>query len=100
MGLNSTSQSQTLAANVHSFQRGRVVAAPASHSPMNRDFQIRFAAGFLALLTAASVTLAWINFRKGAQFIVPYDGVAWVERDGALVADRVESNGPAARAGI
>jgi len=67
---------------------------------MNRDFQIRFAAGFLALLTIAAVTLAWINFRKAAQFVAPYDGVSWVERGGNVVADRVASNGPGARAGV
>ena len=67
---------------------------------MKRDYQIRFAAGFLALLTVASVTLAWINFRKGTQFVAPYDGVSWVERDGGIAADRVEANGPGARAGI
>ena len=67
---------------------------------MKRDYQIRFAAGFLALLTVASVTLAWINFRKGSQLVAPYDGVSWVERDGGVVADRVAANGPGAHAGI
>src|SRR5262249_37329302 len=101
MGLSLTSQSTSLAANVHSFGRGRVgFSAPASQSPMNREYQIRFAAGFLALLTAACVTLAWINFRKSAQFVAPYDGVTWVERDGGVVADQVVPNGPGARAGI
>jgi len=101
MGLNLTDQESALAANVHSLERGRVTSsAPASHSPMNRDYQIRFVAGFLALLTAACVTLAWINFRKGAQIVVPFDGVTWAERDGAVIADRVVANGPGARAGI
>src|SRR6266536_238736 len=101
MGLNSTSRSRTLAANVHSFGRASVVIdAPASPSSMKRDYQIRFAAGFLALLTVASVTLAWINFRKGSQLVAPYDGVSWVERDGGVVADRVAANGPGAHAGI
>src|SRR5690348_13884995 len=67
---------------------------------MNREYQLRFTAGCLALLTAACVTLAWINFRKSAQFVVPYDGVSWVERNGGIVADRVVPGGPAARAGI
>ncbi len=31
---------------------------------MNRDFQIRFTAGLLILLTTAAVVLAWINFQK------------------------------------
>ena len=93
MGLTPLTHPRTLAANVHPLQRGRVANnAPVSPSPMNRDFQIRFAAGFLALLTIAAVTLAWINFRKAAQFVAPYDGVSWVERGGNVVADRVASN--------
>src|SRR5215470_10438399 len=100
MGLSLTSQSTPLAANVHSLEGGRVgFSAPASQ-PMNREFQLRFAAGFLALLTAASGTLAWINFQKGSQFVAPYDGVTWVERNGGVVADRVVPDGPGARAGI
>jgi len=67
---------------------------------MNRDFQIRFTASLLTLLTAASVVLAVINFRKEQEFQVPYDGAWWLESSGNLVADRVEANGPAARAGI
>src|SRR5215813_695864 len=100
MGLSSTSRSGSLAANVHSFERGRVAFSAPASQPMNREDQLRFAAGFLALLTTACVTLAWINFRKSAQFVVPYDGVSWVERDGRVVADRVFPNGPGARAGI
>src|SRR5437588_5068711 len=101
MGLNSSSRSPTLARNVHSSERGRVpIGSAASPTSMKRDFQIRFAAGFLALLTIAAVTLAWINFRKAAQFVAPYDGVSWVERGGNVVADRVASNGPGARAGV
>jgi two-component system, NtrC family, sensor kinase len=100
MGLSRTSQSGSLAANVQSCMRGRVgVSAPASQ-PMNREYQLRFTAGLLALLTAACVTLAWINFQKSAQFVIPYDGVSWVERNGGVVADRVVPGGPAARAGI
>jgi len=67
---------------------------------MNRDFQIRFTAGFLVLLTAAAVTLGWINFRKERQFVAPYDGVWWVEREGNIVAERVDAKGPGAQAGI
>jgi len=67
---------------------------------MNRDYQIRFTAGFLVLLTAAAITLAWINLRKESQFVAPYDGVWWVERNGQVVADRLDANGPAAASGI
>jgi len=67
---------------------------------MNRDFQIRFTASLLTLLTAAAVVLAVINFRKEQEFQVPYDGAWWVERGDNLVADRIEPNGPAARADV
>ncbi len=67
---------------------------------MNRDFQIRFTAILLALVTAAAATLAWINFQKETEFQIPYDGVWWIERNGNLTADRVEPDGPADKAGI
>ncbi|HEV2698115.1 MAG TPA: PDZ domain-containing protein, partial [Terriglobales bacterium] len=67
---------------------------------MNRDLQTRFTAAFLFLLTTAAVVLAWINFRKEAQFVPPYDGVWWLEREGSIIANRVDANGPGARAGI
>ncbi|MGH9501284.1 MAG: ATP-binding protein [Terriglobales bacterium] len=70
---------------------------------MNRDFQIRFTAGLLILLTTAAVILAWINFRKEADFQIPSDGVWWMEQAGnagGVVAQRVEPNGPGEKAGI
>src|SRR5215467_6922739 len=89
-----------LGVNLHSSVWEGVPTRVPSPFAMNRDYQIRFTAGFLALLTVAVVTLAWINFRKGSQFVAPDDGVAWVERSGNIVADQVEPNGPGARAGI
>ena len=67
---------------------------------MNRDFQVRFTAVLLTVLTASAAVLAWINFQKEREFQVPYDGVWWVENAGHLVADRVEPDGPADKAGI
>ncbi len=69
---------------------------------MNREFQIRFTAGLLILLTTAAVILAWINFQKERDFQIPSDGVWWVDRPAGngLVADRVEPNGPGDKAGI
>ena len=67
---------------------------------MNRDFQIRFTAGLLIVLTAAACVFAWVNFQKDREFQVPYDGVWWVEHNGQLIADRVEANGPGDKAGI
>ena len=67
---------------------------------MNREFQARFTAALLFLLTAAAMVLGWINFQKEHQSQTPDDGVWWLERDSHLVADRLDPNGPAARAGI
>ena len=67
---------------------------------MNREFQARFTALLLFLLTVAAATLGWINFQKEHEFQVPTDGVWWMERSGQLLADRVDPDGPGAKAGI
>ncbi|MGA8491071.1 MAG: histidine kinase, partial [Terriglobales bacterium] len=67
---------------------------------MNRDFQIRFTAILLALLTTAAVVYAGYNLQAEGQFQVPDDGVWWVEHQGRLTADRVEVAGSGARAGV
>ncbi len=91
-----------VAKNVLNSPRG--AATPRRATPpfqsMNREFQVRFTAVLLSLLTAAAVVLAWVNFQKERDFQVPYDGVWWIERGGSLIADRVEPNGPGAKAGI
>jgi two-component system, NtrC family, sensor kinase len=91
----------TMASNVHSSSGVVSAIQPfVSLRPMNRDFQIRFTAGLLFLLTTAVAVLAWINFQKEREFQIPYDGVWWVEHNGKLMADRVEANGPGAKGGI
>src|SRR5215471_13839979 len=70
------------------------------HESMNRDFQIRFTAGLLFLLTVAACTFAWINFQKEQGFQIPSDGIWWLESRGHLTADKVEPNGPGDKAGI
>jgi two-component system NtrC family sensor kinase len=67
---------------------------------MNRDFQIRFTAILLALLTTAAVVYAGYNLSAERQFQIPDDGVWWFEHQGRLLADRVEASGPGTRAGI
>ncbi len=67
---------------------------------MDRDFQARFVAAVLALLTSAAVVLAWINFQKERDFPVPTDGVWWIEQSGHLIAKSVAPDSPAAMAGI
>src|SRR5579863_2390332 len=68
--------------------------------PMNRESQARFVAILLFLLTVAAVVFAGFNFQKERESAVPDDGVWWVEHNGRLVADRVDPNGPGAKAGI
>src|SRR5579864_2690684 len=99
MALTASNNPSTLAPKVHRSDRIALPEQPIDFS-MNREFQIRFIAGFLVLLTVASVTLAWINFRKERQYVAPYDGVWRIDRAGNLVADRVDPRGPGAQAGI
>jgi len=90
-----------LAPNLHSSSRSSSAPRPAAPlRPMNREFQTRFTAILLTVLTAAAIALAWINFQKESEFQVPEDGVWWIEQNGTLTADRVEANGPGAKAGI
>jgi len=67
---------------------------------MNRESQARFVAVLLFLLTVVAVVFAGFNFQKERDSAVPDDGVWWVEHNGRLVADRVDSAGPGAKAGI
>ncbi len=96
-----------MAAELHKRVRGvadltvqRSASSSSFYRPMNRDFQIRFTAVVLTLLTVVSVTLAWINFQKEQSFQVPNDGVSWNEKNGKLFAERVDADGPGARAGV
>ncbi|HET9307678.1 MAG TPA: ATP-binding protein [Candidatus Sulfotelmatobacter sp.] len=72
---------------------------PVSKS-MNRESQARFIAVLLFLLTVAAVVFAGFNFQTERKATAPDDGVTWVERDGGLVADQVDPDGPGAKAGI
>ena len=67
---------------------------------MNREFEARFTAILLTLLTVAAILFAGFNYRIEHQTTVPDDGAWWMERNGQLVADRLEQGGPAERAGI
>src|ERR1700692_2639187 len=68
--------------------------------PMNRESQVRSVAVLLFLLTVAAVVFAGFNFNAEWKFLVPDDGVWWVEHGGHLIADRVEHTGPGAKSGI
>jgi len=76
------------------------LAAVPPLQPMNREFQARFTAILLGLLTVAAVVFSGYNYKVEKNYQVPDDGVWWLERNGHLVADRLDPNGPAVRAGI
>ena len=67
---------------------------------MTKDFQVRFLALVLFLVTAAAGVFAFLNFRTESRFEVPSDGIWWVEHNGHLRAQRVDPDGPGARGGI
>ena len=75
-------------------------AAAQLSQPMNREFEARFTAILLALLTGAAIVFAVLNYKVEHQTAIPDDGAWWMERNGHVVADRLEPNGPAERAGI
>jgi two-component system NtrC family sensor kinase len=67
---------------------------------MNRESQVRSVAVLLFLLTVAAVVFASFNFNSEWKFLVPDDGIWWVEHSGRLTADRVDPSGPGAKGGI
>src|SRR5215813_6148906 len=83
-----------------STSRNREVPRGASGERMRKDSLTWFSAVVLAILTAATVVFAVINFEKERQFRKPSDGAWWVEKDGALVAKAIAPGGPAEKAGI
>ena len=70
------------------------------YQPMTRESQLRAAAIVLALCTVAVVVFGAINFQKEREYVVPDDGVWWLENSGQLYAERVNPQGPGERAGL
>ncbi len=61
---------------------------------------MRLGAVVLALLTLAAVIFAALNFEQRSRFIVPDDGVTWMDSPQGVVAWHVVPDSPAARTGI
>src|SRR3569833_1599419 len=78
----------------------RAAARTPQNGPLSKEFEIRFAAIILALLTAAACVCAFINFENEREFEVPDDGVSWVNQNNVIEAQRVELGGPGDKAGI
>jgi len=93
--------SSAVAVNVQNQSREILPLRPAlPPQSMNKDFQIRFTAILLSLLTVAAVVYATYNFQVERLYQVPTDGAWWVEENGRLVAERVDPDGPALRADV
>ncbi len=67
---------------------------------MSKDFNVRFSAVLLALITVAAVVYAYLNVSKEKEFVMPTDNVAWVERGGVVNARELDQQGTGARAGL
>ena len=82
-------------------KQGRATSVP-PYRPMSKEFQFRFSALLLAILTAGAMFCAWLNFRVEQQYAgrITDDGVWWVEQEGWLRAARVAPGGPGEKAGI
>ena len=61
---------------------------------------MRLAAVLLAVLTLAAIVFGVLNFRQRSQFVMPDDGVTWLDAPSGVQAWRVEPGSPAAKAGI
>jgi two-component system NtrC family sensor kinase len=70
-----------------------------------REIRSQFAGALLLILTVAAIAVAAINFREQRRFVLPEDGVTWVDRHDAgghlmVVAVYVKPDSPGANAEI
>ena len=61
---------------------------------------MRLGAVMLALLTLAAVVFAVLNFQQRSSFILPDDGVTWMDTTSGVTAWHIVKDSPAAKAGI
>jgi two-component system, NtrC family, sensor kinase len=61
---------------------------------------MRLGAVILALLTLAAVVFAVLNFQQRSRFVLPDDGVSWLDTPQGAVAWHVVADSPASKAGI
>ena len=67
---------------------------------MKDGLRMRLGAVVLALLTLAAVIFAVLNFQQRSRFILPDDGVTWMDSPQGVIAWHVVADSPAAKAGI
>jgi two-component system, NtrC family, sensor kinase len=67
---------------------------------MNDSLRMRFGAVILALLTVAAVIFAVLNFEQRSRFVLPDDGVTWLDTPQGVTAWHIVPDSPAAKAGL
>jgi PAS domain S-box-containing protein len=67
---------------------------------MNDSLRMRLGAVVLALLTLAAVVFAILNYEQRSSFILPDDGVTWMDSPQGVAAWHVVADSPGAKAGI
>ncbi|MGA7920988.1 MAG: ATP-binding protein [Candidatus Acidiferrales bacterium] len=67
---------------------------------MNDSLRMRLGAVVLALLTLAAVVFAILNYQQRSSFVLPDDGVTWMDSSQGVAAWHIVANSPAAKAGI
>ena len=67
---------------------------------MNDSLRMRLGAVLLALITLSAVVFAVLNFQQRSRFVLPDDGVTWMDSAQGVTAWHVVADSPAARAGI
>jgi two-component system, NtrC family, sensor kinase len=67
---------------------------------MNDHLRTRLGAVVLALVTLAAIVFAALNFQQRSRFILPDDGVTWMDSTQGVVAWHVVPGSPADRAGV
>ncbi|MGA8220329.1 MAG: PDZ domain-containing protein, partial [Candidatus Acidiferrales bacterium] len=67
---------------------------------MKDSLRMRLGAVVLALLTLGAAIFAVLNFQQRSRFILPDDGVTWMDSASGVVAWHVVADSPAAKAGI
>src|SRR5271170_5576037 len=67
---------------------------------MNDSLRMRLGAVILALLTLAAIVFAVLNFQQRSLYVLPDDGVTWMDSPQGVAAWHVVADSPAAKAGI
>src|ERR1700730_16053783 len=67
---------------------------------MNENLRIRLRGVTLAMLTVAAIVFAVLNFEQRSRFVVPDDGVTWMDSEQGVMAWHIVPGSPAQMAGL